>query len=253
MPEHQKIHTLFVGESVYKIHTHYKGFASYETAYLGENIDMFAEAVKKEDIDLTFMRNHDVSVKFPLTTEALAEYDVVIISDAPADSFLLHPQTLAGERMPNRFKLINEYVRNGGGFLMIGGWMAFSGFHAKAKYYSTPLTEILPVKMCTWDDRMEIPEGVFPQVLETGHPVLKGIPSEWPFFLGYNKLFHDRGQTLMNINGDPMLVVDTVGKGRVAVFASDCLPHWGPREFCQWQYYPRFWGQLISWLAKRNG
>jgi uncharacterized membrane protein len=248
----QQPRVLFVGESVYKIHVHFKGFASYETGYLGDNIDLFAEAVKKEGIDLDFMRNHDVSVKFPLSQEALSSYDVVVISDAPADSFLLHPQTLAGERMPNRFKLINDYVRGGKGFLMIGGWMAFSGFHAKAMYHSTPLTEILPVNICTYDDRMEIPEGVHPKVVDPSHAVLAGIPQEWPFFLGYNKLLPSRGQTLMTINNDPMLVVDQVGQGRVAVFASDVLPHWGPREFCTWDYYATFWGQLFKWLAKQS-
>jgi uncharacterized membrane protein len=41
---------LFVGESVFKIHTHYKGFASYETAYISDNLDFFTNAVRKEGI-----------------------------------------------------------------------------------------------------------------------------------------------------------------------------------------------------------
>jgi uncharacterized membrane protein len=243
------IRVLFVGESVFKIHTHYKGFACYETAFLGDNLDFFTETVRKQGIDLHFMRNHEVATKFPLYQEELADYDAVIISDAPADSFLLHPKTMEGERLPNRFKLINEYVRAGKGFLMIGGWMSFCGFQAKARYQMSPLADILPVKMCTCDDRMEIPEGIVPDIIAPDHPILAGLPLEWPFFLGYNKLFADRGEMLMRINSDPFLVVDRVGKGRVGVFASDCLPHWSPKEFCQWEYYPRFWGQLIRWLA----
>jgi uncharacterized membrane protein len=247
--ENQSCKILFVGESAYKIHVHFKGFASYETAYLGDNLEPFTKPVEKEGVQVQFMRNHDVSVKFPLSMEELLKYDAVVISDAPSDSFLLHPQTLNGERLPNRFKLINEYVRNGGGFVMIGGWMAFSGFHAKARYCMTSLTEILPVKICTYDDRMEVPEGVIPEVLAPGHPVLEGISGEWPFFLGYNKTFYDRGQTLMTIGADPLLVVDQVGKGRVAVFTSDVLPHWGPKEFVGWDYYGRFWAQLFKWVA----
>lgn len=244
------VRALIVGESAYRIHVHFKGFASYETAYLGDNLDPYIETLRSEGVELTYMRNHEVSVHFPLTLEALNQYDVVIISDAPADSFLLHPAVLAGERKPDRFKLINEYVRGGKGFVMIGGWMAFSGFHAKAMYASTALTEILPVGVQRHDDRMEIPEGVTPVVEKPDHPILQGIAGEWPWFLGYNQVLPLRGETIMTINGDPMLVVDEVGAGRVAAFTSDVLPHWGPKEFVAWEHYGRFWGNLFKWLAK---
>lgn len=240
---------LIVGESAYRIHVHFKGFASYETAYLGDNLDPYIETLRNEGVELTFMRNHEVSVYFPTTPEGLEAYDLVIISDAPADSFLLHPQTLAGDRKPNRFKLINDFVRSGKGFLMIGGWMAFSGFHAKAMYASTPLTEILPVRVQRHDDRMEIPEGVHPQVMQPEHPILNGIPTEWPWFLGYNQVLPSKGETLMTINGDPLLVVNQEGKGRVGAFTSDVLPHWAPKEFVNWEHYGRFWGNLFKWLA----
>ncbi len=247
--EHQHCKILFVGESAYKIHTHYKGFACYETAYLGDNLEPFTTPLEKEGVAVTFMRNHEVSVKFPLSLEALEQYDAVVISDAPSDSFLLHPQTLAGDRLPNRFKLINEYIRQGGGFVMIGGWMAFSGFQAKARYHATPLAEILPVKVATYDDRMEIPEGVVPQVACANHPILSGVSGEWPFFLGYNQTFYKQGEVVMTINNDPLLVVDQVGRGRVGVFTSDVLPHWGPKEFVTWEHYGRFWSQLFRWVA----
>lgn len=115
-------------------------------------------------------------------------------------------------------------------------------------YASTALTEILPVQVQRHDDRMEIPEGVHPEVLERDHAILREI-SEWPWFLGYNQVLPLRGETLMTINGDPMLVVDSVGAGRVGVFTSDVLPHWGPKEFVGWEYYGKFWGNLYKWLA----
>jgi uncharacterized membrane protein len=242
------INVLLVGETVFKIHTHYKGFACYETAYITEKFDFFTDKVKGEGINLAFMPNHDVSSNFPMDTDSLEKYDVVVISDAPADSFLLHPKTLAGERVPNRLKLIVDYVKKGHGFLMIGGWMSFCGFQGKARYHMSPLSEILPTKMCTGDDRMEIPEGASPTVELSQHPILNGIPTNWPYFLGYNKLMHHKGTTLMNINNDPFLVVDQVEKGRVGVFSSDCLPHWAPSDFCEWEFYAKFWGQLFRWL-----
>jgi uncharacterized membrane protein len=132
---------------------------------------------------------------------------------------------------------------------MIGGWMTFSGMEGKARYGSSPLKEILPVKILATDDRMETPEGLVPRVLHPEHPILAGIPTQWPFFLGYNQLLPGRGEILMTIGDDPFLAIDSVGKGRVGAFASDVLPHWGPKEFYDWEYYSQFWGQLVKWLA----
>ena len=42
--------------------------------------------------------------------------------------------------------MIGDYVRAGGGFAMIGGWMSFGGFHGKAQYAYSPLAKLLPVR-----------------------------------------------------------------------------------------------------------
>jgi uncharacterized membrane protein len=42
--------------------------------------------------------------------------------------------------------------------------------------------------------------------------------------------------------------VRTVGRGRSAIFASDCGPHWGPPVFLAWEGYPRLWNNLVAWL-----
>jgi uncharacterized membrane protein len=123
---------LIVGESVYKIHTHFKGFASYETGYATLGLDNFISRFAGTGLEITFMPNQEVSLRFPSSLEAMQAFDAIVISDAPADSFLLHPETLAGAIMPDRLRLIGDYVRAGGGFAMIGGWMAYGGFHGKA-------------------------------------------------------------------------------------------------------------------------
>ena len=130
---------LIVGESAYKIHVHFKGFASYETGYLSAGLEGFTDRFADKPVSFQFMHNHDISLRFPFTLAEMRAYDVIVISDAPADSFLLHPQTLAGEIMPNRLAVIGDYVRAGGGFAMIGGWMSFGGFHGKAHYAYSPL------------------------------------------------------------------------------------------------------------------
>jgi uncharacterized membrane protein len=243
---------LIAGESVFKIHTHFKGFASYETGYASLSLDHFISRFKDTGLSIDFMPNHEVSLRFPSSLDEMAKYDAIIISDAPADSFLLHPDSLAGKIMPNRLKLIGDYVRQGGGFAMIGGWMAFGGFHGKAHYAYSPLADLLPVKIAPHDDRMETPEGVYPEVV-TQHEILAGLPAEWPDFLGYNRVEARGGNLLMQFPGtnDPLLIVDEVGNGRVACFTSDILPHWGSPRFEAWSGYVPFWEQFFRWLAHK--
>ncbi len=244
---------LIVGETVYKIHTHFKGFASYETGYATLGLDSFISRFAGTGLDIGFMPNHEASLRFPMSVEAMQAYDLIVISDAPADSFLLHPDTLGGKLVANRLKLVGDYVRAGGGFAMIGGWMSFGGFHGKAHYAYSPIADLLPVKIAPHDDRMETPEGVYPSLVAE-HPILAGLPRDWPDFLGYNKV-EQRGGTLLAEfpdTRDPLLIVDEVGKGRVGVFTSDILPHWGSPRFTEWTGYVPFWEQFFRWLARKT-
>lgn len=241
---------LIVGETVYKIHTHFKGFASYETGYASLSLDSFTSRFAGRELDIAFMPNHEVSHRFPASLEEMQAFDAIIISDAPADSFLLHPDTMAGKIYPDRLRLLGDYVRAGGGFAMIGGWMAYGGFHGKAHYAYSPLAKFLPVRISPHDDRMETPEGVVPRAMAQ-HPILDGIPGEWPDFLGYNKVEQRGGKLLLEFQqtGDPLLVVDELGAGRIACFTSDILPHWGSPRFTEWAAYLDFWEQFFRWLA----
>jgi uncharacterized membrane protein len=229
---------------------HVKGFSSYTTGSYAEGLAPLRDAIKKSGQNFSYIRNHEASELFPTTMEQLKEYDVIIFSDLPADTLLLNDETfIRGKKFPNRHRLIVDWVKGGGGFLMVGGYMSFSGFEGKANYHFSPLSEILPVKMYGYDDRIEMPEGVSPNIENSQHPILKTIPTSWPFFLGYNKLIPNQGDVLMTIQGDPFLSVCSIEKGRVGIFASDCSPHWAPEEFTSWKYYEIFWNQLLTWLA----
>ena len=50
---------LIVGETVYKIHTHFKGFASYETGYATLGLDSFISRFAGTGLDIGFMPNHE--------------------------------------------------------------------------------------------------------------------------------------------------------------------------------------------------
>jgi uncharacterized membrane protein len=162
-------------------------------------------------------------------------------TDIPADSLLLpHAVFVQGHKRPNRLRSLASFVEQGGGLLMVGGYMSFSGFEGRARYALTPLVATLPVEISSYDDRIEEPEGITPVVVHD-HPVLKGVPRAWPYFLGYNRFKAKAGtQLILSVGEDPFLVVGQHGAGRVAAFASDCSPHWGSPEFLAWPYYSAF-------------
>lgn len=243
---------LFAGESwaTYGIHT--KGSASYTTSGYDEGATVLLGALRDAGFDVTYMRNHEAVEGFPYTAGEIAEkYDAVVLSDIPADSLLLpHAVFVKGERRPNRLRSISRFVEEGGGLLMIGGFMSFAGFEGRGRYAATPLADALPVVMSHHDDRIEEPEGVNP-VIAKDHPILKNMTGGWPYFLGYNRFkAKPASDVLLKAGDDPFLVVGQHGKGRVAAFASDCSPHWGSPEFMAWKHYAPFWAQLAGWLAE---
>ena len=134
---------------------------------------------------------------------------------------------------------------------MIGGWMSFAGIDGRARFHGTFLEEALPVRCLPYDDRVERPEGVTPAAALPAHPVLRGLPGEWPFFLGYNRVVPKEGAAVvLSFGKDPLLCVGEYGAGRAAAFTSDCAPHWGPRAFLEWEGYPAFWSNLAAWLCR---
>jgi uncharacterized membrane protein len=247
----QSTRMLFAGESwsTYAVHT--KGANSYTTSAYEEGAKDLLAALASSSFDVTYMRNHEAAEGFPYTADELASrFDVVVLSDIPADSLLLpHAVFIKGEKRPNRLRSLAKFVERGGGLLMVGGYMSFAGFEGRARYASTPLAQALPVVISHHDDRIEESEGVNPEVTNA-HPVLAGISGDWPYFLGYNRFEAKPGsQVILSVGEDPFLVVGRHGSGRVAAFASDCSPHWGSPEFTAWPHYSRFWSQLAAWLA----
>ena len=104
--------------------------------------------------------------EFPKTVKELKNFDVVVLSDIGSNSLVLYPELFKVPMGPNRLVTIRDYVRDGGGLVMAGGWYSFAGALGIARYYGTPVEEAFPVKISTVDDRVEAPEGV--KVLRSG-------------------------------------------------------------------------------------
>lgn len=242
---------LFIGESWHIHMIHSKGFDSFTSSKYEEGADYLLSCLRQGNIDVDYMPANIVQTRFPQTAEALACYDAIVISDIGSNTFLLQNRTFYNmDIIPDALQLIADYVAEGGGLLMIGGYLSFTGIEAKANYKNTVLAEVLPVDMLDVDDRVELPQGCKAVNTAVEHVITQPF-SEWPPLLGYNKLIaKENSQVLAEINGDPLLVMGTYHKGKVCCFASDCSPHWGSPQFLQWEHYATFWCNVLHTIKK---
>jgi uncharacterized membrane protein len=246
------IRVLFAGESWVSHNVHIKGFDSFEISSYQEGGTEMIAALRAGGIEVTYQPSHVATEQFPLKAEELAAFDVVILSDIGTNTLLM-PYRTAVLSMPsaNRLTLIEDFVRKGGGLMMIGGYLTFQGIQAKGNYKGSPVENVLPVELLPGDDRAERPQGVTPTILKPEHAVMNGL-SDWPQFLGYNKsILREDAEAIAQFGDDPFIAVRSVAAGRSAIFSSDCGPHWGPPAFVNWAGYGLLWPNLVKWLAKR--
>ncbi|MBC7477468.1 MAG: hypothetical protein H7317_05150, partial [Pseudorhodobacter sp.] len=121
-----------------------------------------------------------------------------------------------------------SYVKNGGTVLVAAG----PEFGEVDSLWRSPLAEILPVEPTS----MIVDQGYQPKVTDLGkrHPVTEGLEALAPkggwgrWFRLIEVVARQGGQVLMSGPGDrPLLVLNRVEKGRIAVLASDQAWLWG--------------------------
>lgn len=183
-------------------------------------------------------------------------YDVYIIGDVRAEWF-----------GADNLRKLALRVDEGAGLLMIGGQQNFS----TGGYAMTPLVDFLPVKLDQGEYR---PAGKLNPGTQLNGDV-KLIPTErglreYVMQLGGGERNRALWMELPPLNGgsrlkpinelvrvwaetpgrDPLLIVNEVGRSRVAAFAADTTYLWyfdGRAELHQ-----RFWRQMILWLARKE-
>src|SRR5262245_14299441 len=104
------IRVLLAGESWVSTTTHLKGWAFFASTGYETGIHYLQPALTTAGISFTHLPNHLADAQFPLTLEELSAYDVIILSDIGSNTLLLHPETLRGRQMPNRLKLLRQWV-----------------------------------------------------------------------------------------------------------------------------------------------
>jgi uncharacterized membrane protein len=253
--EAQPHRILLAGES-WIMHTiHQKGVDSFTTTAYGTGHQWLQPALEAGGWQVDHLPNHLAPAAFPTTMEDLAGYDVVMLSDIGANSLLLSPNTFERSlAAPNRLMLLRDWTAAGGGLVMIGGYLTFQGIEAKGHYAGSAVETALPVTMHPYDDRVEVPEGVTPEVSVPDHPLAANLPATWPALLGYNRLTaRPEAATVAVAGADPLVVAWDFGRGRAVAFASDCGPHWAPPAFVAWEGYGTLWQNIASWVAGDQG
>jgi len=244
---------LLLGESWFTHSIHQKGFDSFATSEYVEGAGEFIEAMRAGGVQVHHVPAHRIELDMPVSVDDLGRYSCIVLSDVGANTFLLGRQTFGSSIVvPNRLVAIAQYVQRGGGLVMIGGYLSFSGIDGKARFGSSPLGPVLPVDILPIDDRVEMPEGVLPSV-SGSHPIVDGLPSEWPILLGYNRVTPKQGAlVLATVGEDPLLVVGEHGRGRTVAFTSDLAPHWAPPGFTQWPSYGPLWRNILRWAGHES-
>ncbi len=145
-----------------------------------------------------------------------------------------------------------RYVRKGGAFLEAAG----PSFGTPLSLFRTPLGEILP----TEPTGNVYEEGFKPRLTDIGrrHPVTEGLsgagkPGEEPgwgrWFRQVEARVHNGTAVMSGERGDPLLVLDRVGKGRVAQLLSDQMWLWA-RGFEGGGPQAELLRRLVYWLMK---
>lgn len=195
--------------------------------------------------------------------KALKRIDVLVVSDVEARCFHLFPDFFDRSKykgqtivFPERLKTMRRFVEAGGGLMMLGGWLSFSGHMEKGGWRRCSYTSALPVECLVGEDLMESSEGFDVRVPMPNHPITKGLPwKSWRPILGYNEVRAKPEATVLveiKQNGHPLVVVSNLGKGRQFLYMSDPVPHWGI-NFELWPGYDAFWNRALHWSAGKLG
>ncbi len=178
------------------------------------------------------------------------KYDVVILGDVPSASLT------EGQRAS-----LEEAVRKGLGFVMIGG---FENFGAGG-YAGTPIADLLPVRVEAKEQKTE--ETYVLELTEPGNlgtimrlssdpaknrELWQSLPKLKGFAVATEK---KRGETVLARGpaGAALLVAQDYGAGRSMAFLADTTWRWWRSAGGREDLHKRFWRQMVLWLAHREG
>ncbi len=149
---------------------------------------------------------------------------------------------------PERLAAIREFVSQGGGLVVLGGYWAFS----RGAYDGTPLAEMLPV---TFPPEHRIPPNRDGLPLRAAPDATWKMPFDFaakPSAFYMQSLVPKAGATVQVFAGEkPALISGTFGKGRVVACAltANGDPPKGVLPFWDWPDFSKLLGHSLDWAA----
>jgi uncharacterized membrane protein len=234
------------------------GFTAFSSGQYNNGAEHFLAAAASAGHVIEQVPSERCERDFPRSAEALAAYAAVILSDISALTLLFTPESRLGQVSQNRLVLLRDYVEEGGGLMMAGGYTSFQGMDGAARFHGTPLEECLPVSCLPYADGLEAPEGLTGLVRLTAHPLARDLPARLPPILGLNRTrFEPRPDSDLVMEVEyrgrsyPLMAARRFGKGRSLAFTTDVGPHWMSRPFLESPCYPQLVANILGWLTGR--
>ena len=238
------------------------GSSGWEQSFLRRAIASASQSI--ELIPITIYSDEESRSKWPLTGQITLwlkdpTIDVFIIGDV--DSSALYNRNSD----ENNLQLIADAVDRGKGLIMLGGSHSFG----PGGYHSTPLDDVLPIKM-NLDERQQFPPAKLRSDLHINQPVkllpqkdhfitrlgsddLRGNWKRLPPLAGANRFIGVKNNAevlLKSENDNPIMVAGRLG-GRVLAFAGDSTWRWVMQG--HEDEFKQFWRQILLWLALQDG
>jgi uncharacterized membrane protein len=224
------------------------------------SVDLVSFFILRASSDLTAASTNELAlIPFPtdeLFREHLGSFDVVIFQNFD----------YAPYEMASYLPRIEEYVKRGGSFAMIGGDRSFG----EGRYAGTPIENVLPVKIggggvVRGATRAEVSRKLARHPIVALGPDVNLTRKTWnalPPIHGANRISSVKpgAQVLLQhprarVSGAPLplLVVGESGRGRSAALMTDATWRWrfaADEVTVGSDEYELFWDRMIRWLTR---
>jgi uncharacterized membrane protein len=225
------------------------------------SIDLLSFVILRSPSDMLNVRPHEQSlIPFPVETlfsRDLANFDLLIFDNFNYSLFL----------RPDHLESIRSFVKDGGGFAMIGG----PNLYYEEGTGASPIGDILPLRFVRKEFyQRDSPVKVRLSSAGTKHPILRfaddfreedtGNLRLWedlPALDGINLMEAKSSSTVLMEGADgipwPVLIVGEYGKGRVLALTSDYSWKWYMGSLAEGrtaQPYQKLVHRIVRWLAK---
>ena len=188
-------------------------------------------------------------VDFPvdeLFRKKINDFDLIILDRFQNQNYIM-PSTY--------FASIAGYIRNGGALLMALGTADTKWRQPTGVLLNSQVDSVLPVMRMNGES-LRFPFRPALTTLGKQHPISAELARQFPDGRPWGQWYaqadvvHSRGQSLINgLNDKPLLVIDKVGMGRVAVLTSDNIWLWS-KSMGQEGPYTETLRNVAHWLMK---